>query len=328
MTVPAPERVEKSTAAVQALLRQLLEMYDAKTLANQLVAHGESHWSPAILKRLLISDRAGHRLSDGEFRYLQNLLPRPPAAHPDYAFRFIDLFAGIGGIRHGFEAIGGQCVFTSEWNKHAVRTYKANWYCDPHEHHFNADIRDEGNIEWGLAYHPYPHPMTEPEFWDDDQTGAVNNTEDSPVVNFKNLNVLTDYFQKDIMRDAGGNVRHIILSEEGFTSKSATRGDVYDIQAAAFAYAYYLVDNNPYIDAFILNRQVDAVIEVEQSCSFGLWTVDMSSPDRVIAVMPKNIYNVFKYIDTNKSLKYTEFAKKIIGINKWSDVIPGFKLQE
>lgn len=51
---------------------------------------------------------------------------------------------------------------------------------------FNADIRDEGNIEWGLAYHPYPHPMTEPEFWDDDQTGAVNNTEDSPVVNFKN----------------------------------------------------------------------------------------------------------------------------------------------
>ena len=87
MTVPAPERVEKSTAAVQALLRQLLEMYDAKTLANQLVAHGESHWSPAILKRLLISDRAGHRLSDGEFRYLRNLLPRPPAAHPNYAFR-------------------------------------------------------------------------------------------------------------------------------------------------------------------------------------------------------------------------------------------------
>ena len=193
---------------------------------------------------------------------------------------------------------------------------------------FNAGIRDEGNIEWGLAYHPYPHPLTEPEFWDDDQTGAVNDTEDSPVVNFKNLHVLTDYFQKDIMRDAGGNVRHIILSEEGFTSKSATRGDVYDIQAAAFAYAYYLVDSNPYIDAFILNRQVDAIIEVNESCAFGLWTVDMSSPGKVIAVMPKNIYNVFKYIDTNKSLKYTEFAKKIIGINKWSDVIPGFKLQE
>ncbi|VTP70698.1 DNA-cytosine methyltransferase [Leclercia adecarboxylata] len=55
---------------------------------------------------------------------------------------FVDLFAGIGGIRHGFEAIGGQCVFTSEWNKHAVRTYKANWYCDPDAHQFNDDIRE------------------------------------------------------------------------------------------------------------------------------------------------------------------------------------------
>ena len=69
-------------------------------------------------------------------------LPAPPAHHPNYAFRFIDLFAGIGGIRSGFEAIGGQCVFTSEWNKHAVRTYKANWYCDEQQHRFNQDIRD------------------------------------------------------------------------------------------------------------------------------------------------------------------------------------------
>lgn len=133
---------EKSTAGVQALLHRLLTIYDAKTLVNYLNAQGESHWSPAILKRLVTSDRAGLRVSEGEYYFLQNLLPRPPAAHPDYAFRFIDLFAGIGGIRHGFEAIGGQCVFTSEWNKHAVRTYKANWYCDPAAHQFNEDIRD------------------------------------------------------------------------------------------------------------------------------------------------------------------------------------------
>jgi DNA (cytosine-5)-methyltransferase 1 len=62
------------------------------------------------------------------------MLPEPPAYHPDYSFRFIDLFAGIGGIRKGFEAIGGQCVFTSEWNKEAVRTYKANWFNDEHVH--------------------------------------------------------------------------------------------------------------------------------------------------------------------------------------------------
>ncbi len=42
-------------------------------------------------------------------------------------FTFIDLFAGIGGLRRGFDAIGGHCVFTSEWNKFAQQTYAANF---------------------------------------------------------------------------------------------------------------------------------------------------------------------------------------------------------
>ena len=42
-------------------------------------------------------------------------------------FTFIDLFAGIGGLRLGFEAMGGQCVFSSEWDKFAQATYAANF---------------------------------------------------------------------------------------------------------------------------------------------------------------------------------------------------------
>lgn len=42
-------------------------------------------------------------------------------------FSFIDLFSGIGGIRLGFEAVGGECVFSSEWDKHAQATYEANY---------------------------------------------------------------------------------------------------------------------------------------------------------------------------------------------------------
>src|ERR1700742_306501 len=45
---------------------------------------------------------------------------------PGAAFTFIDLFAGIGGMRAGFEQAGGACVFTSEWNRWAKRTYAAN----------------------------------------------------------------------------------------------------------------------------------------------------------------------------------------------------------
>ncbi|WP_200877411.1 DNA (cytosine-5-)-methyltransferase [Methylobacter tundripaludum] len=55
----------------------------------------------------------------------------------DYRFRFIDLFAGIGGIRMGFEAHGGKCVFTSEWNDFSKKTYIEN-YGDHHP--FVGDI--------------------------------------------------------------------------------------------------------------------------------------------------------------------------------------------
>lgn len=52
-------------------------------------------------------------------------IPFPPPANPQ--FRFIDLFAGIGGIRLAYQNLGGKCVFTSEWNDQAKRTYEANF---------------------------------------------------------------------------------------------------------------------------------------------------------------------------------------------------------
>lgn len=48
-------------------------------------------------------------------------------------FTFIDLFAGIGGLRRGFDHIGGKCVFTSEWDEFSQRTYKANYLSDDHD---------------------------------------------------------------------------------------------------------------------------------------------------------------------------------------------------
>ncbi|MBS8260482.1 DNA (cytosine-5-)-methyltransferase [Roseibium polysiphoniae] len=56
------------------------------------------------------------------------------------AFRFIDLFAGIGGLRRGFEAVGGRCVFTSEWDKYSQKTYRANFPEDDHE--ISGDITE------------------------------------------------------------------------------------------------------------------------------------------------------------------------------------------
>lgn len=58
------------------------------------------------------------------------------------AFHFIDLFAGIGGLRIPFEEIGGRCVFTAEWDRFSQQTYRANFPGDSGTgHQFAGDIR-------------------------------------------------------------------------------------------------------------------------------------------------------------------------------------------
>lgn len=54
-------------------------------------------------------------------------------------FTFADFFAGIGGMRIGFESVGGTCVFTSEIDKYARKIYEANFYND--NARFEGDIR-------------------------------------------------------------------------------------------------------------------------------------------------------------------------------------------
>jgi DNA (cytosine-5)-methyltransferase 1 len=79
-----------------------------------------------VLVSALFSAMNRHRepeLFDSEF--LRERITVPPCI----PFKFIDLFAGIGGMRIGLERVGGQCVFTSEWDKYCQKTYKA-WFGD------------------------------------------------------------------------------------------------------------------------------------------------------------------------------------------------------
>jgi DNA (cytosine-5)-methyltransferase 1 len=123
-----------------ALVNELLTIYDQTYLAEVLNGLGYDSWNRERINRW-VKGRAEAKLSHGEYEHLKGLFPKP-FQKSGHEFRFIDLFAGIGGIRRGFDEIGGKCVFTSEWNKYAVRTYKANHYSDPNDHMFNEDIRE------------------------------------------------------------------------------------------------------------------------------------------------------------------------------------------
>lgn len=97
-------------------------------------------------KRLLaVSARTAKRYEEGEShpRHLELIKLRDLAGQGKSAqparFRFIDLFAGIGGLRLGFESIGGHCAFTSEWDPNSQKTYALNFRDN---HQIGGDIRD------------------------------------------------------------------------------------------------------------------------------------------------------------------------------------------
>jgi DNA (cytosine-5)-methyltransferase 1 len=122
------------------LVRRVVGIYDQKYVAQYLAAVSRGDWCRETINRWL-NGKASPKLSHAEFVALEKLIPAPLSS-ADYTFDFIDLFAGIGGLRRGFEALGGRCVLTSEWNAPAVKTYKANYHCDPDSHVFNEDIRE------------------------------------------------------------------------------------------------------------------------------------------------------------------------------------------
>jgi DNA (cytosine-5)-methyltransferase 1 len=82
---------------------------------------------------LEVSRRSAYRYEDGgrvpklALRTLREHAEKQTGNPVDASFRFIDLFAGIGGLRFGFESIGGRCVFTSEWDPNAQKTYALNF---------------------------------------------------------------------------------------------------------------------------------------------------------------------------------------------------------
>ncbi len=170
---------------------------------------------------------------------------------------------------------------------------------------FNRNITEKGNIDWGLAQHPYNVPLTEARIWKSNK--LVKHSVNTSMITMANIEVLTDYMEQEQFLDSSGEVRSIILSEQGYTSHAGEA-----TQAAAFAYAYYRAENNPHIDGFLLNRQTDAPEEVAQGLAFGL---NHSGGGH------KQIYNVFKYIDTADHAQYTDFAKSIIGISSWSEIM-------
>ena len=114
-----------------ALIDLALKMYSTKEVANALGVDQRT------VRRWHVRENDPPSYISDAIR--QRLLPLPANEPVEADFTFIDLFAGIGGMRTAFERQGGRCVLTSEWDSYARKTYAAN-YPDHNGHVFVGDI--------------------------------------------------------------------------------------------------------------------------------------------------------------------------------------------
>lgn len=77
------------------------------------------------------AEKQGVSMQDCLTEAIRNTLPKPEHKNGDEGLAFIDLFAGIGGMRLAYESAGCHCVYSSEWNKYSQKTYFANFGDQP-----------------------------------------------------------------------------------------------------------------------------------------------------------------------------------------------------
>lgn len=132
------------------LISQLACIFSQQGIADQI-----NHPREVVNRWLKEKSRAGSEewLTYKERIALEGMLPAQ-SARTNFDFTFIDLFAGIGGIRRGFEEAGGKCVFTSEWDKYAVKTYQANFHSD---HEIVGDIKQITQPDGKTKRQAYTH---------------------------------------------------------------------------------------------------------------------------------------------------------------------------
>ena len=103
-------------------------------------AAAELGYSQRHIKRFISEEIPAPKLV---MERIQDIASKRTKPLPATSFAFIDLFAGIGGLRLGFEAIGGKCVFTSEWDRWSQETYSRN-FPDGDGHLMVGDIAPYG----------------------------------------------------------------------------------------------------------------------------------------------------------------------------------------
>lgn len=195
---------------------------------------------------------------------------------------------------------GNAAIYNSidqEWNRKSnPGSFLARAYLDQ----FNYYILREGNIDWGLSYHPYNSPLFDPYAWNG-PAAWVKEDLSTPYITMQNIDLLIDYMHRTEFLNPAGEVRSISLAEIGYTSAFGN-----EAQEASIVYGYQKAVSLPDIDAFMLFRQTDDAHEMESNLALGLLDVQGNK---------KPAYDIYKKLGTTADSEVKARASQIIGMD-------------
>jgi len=172
--------------------------------------------------------------------------------------------------------------------------------------------RAEGDFPWALAYHPYPEDLRNPRAWDDKSAWF---SFDTPRITFRNIEVLDAWMKQPAARYLGQFVRDVQFTEQGPNSPDYSEKSLKD-QAACMAYVWKKMEPLDSISMFHFHNWEDN--RHEGGLRIGLRRF---SDDEVDPRGKKPVWYVFRALGTSQQSEAIDFAKEVIGVRDWDEVI-------
>ncbi|MCU0781382.1 MAG: DUF5722 domain-containing protein, partial [Akkermansiaceae bacterium] len=173
--------------------------------------------------------------------------------------------------------------------------------------YLDAFAKLTADLDWHIAWHPYPEDLGNPRAWAD-KTVTSDNL--SHKVTFKNLEVLCRHLRQPELL-CKGEPRRVILSEQGFHTLPGPDGET--LQAAAYAYAWEKCRKLPLVDAFIYHRHVDHA--KEGGLRLGLWR---NAPGSIATPhSKKQIWELFRKAGTPEWDAAAAALLPVTGLASW-----------
>jgi len=249
--------------------------------------------------------------------------PLPPfQGIENNAFKFIDLFAGIGGFRLAMQELGGRCVFSSEWDKHAQKTYHANFGEYPEgdiTHIDEKDIPDHDVLCAGFPCQPFSLAGVSARRSRDTAHGFACKTQGTLF--FDVARIIQEKKPKVVFLE---NVKNLISHDKGNTFKIIEN----TIRELGYSFSYKIINAESYVPQKRVRCYMVCLRNTDEEFSFP---EKNGEPLPLKSILEKNVDEQFTISDklwaghqrrtANNLARGTGFTAFCADINKPSNTI-------